>query len=127
MDKKFYKCNICGNVATKLTDSGVKMVCCSETMTELVPNSDDTAALEKHVPVVHQTGMVVEVKVGSVDHPMIPEHFIQWIYLVTNKNSYFRRLTPGEAPVAKFSLSVDERTIKAYEYCNLHGLWVAES
>ena len=126
MDVKFYKCNVCGNVAVKLTDSGVKMVCCSEEMTELIPNSDDTAALEKHVPVVTQNGREIEVKVGSVDHPMIPEHFIQWIYLVTNKNNYSRRLTPGESPVAKFTLSEDEMMIRAYEYCNLHGLWVVE-
>ena len=126
MDVKFYKCNVCGNVAVKLTDSGVKMVCCSEEMTELIPNSDDTAALEKHVPVVTQNTREIEVKVGSVDHPMNPEHFIQWIYLVTNKNNYSRRLTPGEAPVAKFNLSEDEMMIRAYEYCNLHGLWVVE-
>lgn len=126
MDVKFYKCNVCGNVAVKLTDSGVKMVCCSEEMTELISNSNDTAALEKHVPVVTQNDREIEVRVGSVDHPMIPEHFIQWIYLVTNKKNYSRRLTPGEAPVAKFTLSEDEMMIKAYEYCNLHGLWVVE-
>ena len=51
MDVKFYKCMHCGNIAVKVFDAGVPLVCCGEKMVELVAGSQD-AALEKHVPAV---------------------------------------------------------------------------
>ena len=35
-------------------------------------------------------------------------------------------LRPGEEPIAYFALLENEKIIKAYSYCNLHGLWVKE-
>ena len=52
---KFYKCNTCGNIITKLNDSGVPVVCCGEKMEELVPGATD-GAFEKHVPSVTVEG-----------------------------------------------------------------------
>ena len=65
----FYRCSVCGNVAVKLVDSTIPMVCCGKRMEEVTANTTD-AAQEKHVPVVSQNGAVVSVKVGSVPHPM---------------------------------------------------------
>ena len=53
MKIKFFRCRHCGNVAIKLVDSNVPMVCCGEKMEELEAGSVD-ASLEKHVPVVER-------------------------------------------------------------------------
>ena len=74
---KFYRCEHCGNIITFVHSAGVPVMCCGQKMTELVPGTTDGAA-EKHVPVVEVQGSTVQVKVGSVEHPMLPEHFIQY-------------------------------------------------
>lgn len=40
------------------------------------------ASLEKHVPVVIKENGKIRVEVGSTLHPMLPEHYIEWIALV---------------------------------------------
>ena len=122
MDVKFYKCMHCGNIAVKVFDAGVPLVCCGE---ELVADSQD-AALEKHVPAVEVEGNKVIVNVGSVDHPMLEEHWIQFICLVTDKGYQIHPLAPGDAPHAEFVVAEGETPLKVYEHCNLHGLWVTE-
>ena len=99
------------------------MMCCGQKMTELVPGSTD-AAQEKHVPVIKVDGDKVTVSVGSAAHPMVPEHFIEWIYLQTEKGGQRKALVPGAAPEAVFALT-DDKPVAAYAYCNLHGLWKA--
>ena len=123
-ETKFYICEHCGNVVTKLTDSGVPLVCCGQKMTELVAGTVE-ASREKHIPVVEVNGNTVKVLVGSVTHPMTEEHNIAWIYLVTDKGAEIKHLTPTEAPEATFVLG-DEKPIEVYAYCNLHGLWKTE-
>jgi superoxide reductase len=122
---KFYRCDHCGNIITKLNDSGVPVVCCGEPMKELVPASTD-GALEKHVPAVSVEGSVVKVQVGEVKHPMLEEHFIQFIALETKNGFQIKNLKPGDEPAAEFVLSDGDSAVAAYEYCNLHGLWVKE-
>lgn len=122
MQVKFYKCSHCGNIAIKVFDSGVPMVCCGEPMEELVADSVD-AALEKHVPDVHIEGNHVHVNIGSVDHPMTPEHYIQFICLVKDKSYEICPLNPDMAPHADFYLGEGEKACAVYEYCNIHGLW----
>lgn len=124
MDIIFYRCAHCGNIAIKPFDSGVPLVCCGEKMQALEPNTVD-AAVEKHVPVVSIDGSNVHVEIGSVPHPMQDEHFITFICLISEKGYQFAPLKPGETAVADFVLSDGDKPLKAYEYCNLHGLWVA--
>lgn len=119
---KFYRCEHCGNIVTFLHAVGVPVMCCGQKMTELVPGTTD-AALEKHVPAVEVKGGKVYVQVGAVEHPMLPEHYIQWIALETNLGSQIRYLQPGQAPKAEFLLVEGEELVAVYEYCNLHGLW----
>ena len=121
---KFYRCQHCGNLVTFLHDSGVPVICCGEEMEELRPGTVD-ASLEKHVPVAETKGAEVHVKVGSAEHPMLAEHFIQWIALETNLGSQVKYLQPGQAPQASFVLAEGEALVAVYEYCNLHGLWKA--
>lgn len=119
---KFYVCEHCGNIIVKIKDSKVPVVCCGEKMKELVPASVD-ASTEKHVPVVVVDNNKVTVTVGSVEHPMVDVHYIEWIILETNKGYHKYDLKPGDKPVAEFNLVEGEEVVSAYEYCNLHGLW----
>ena len=121
---KFYRCDHCGNIVTFLHAAGVPVMCCGQKMTELLPGTTD-ASLETHVPAVEIKGGKVYVQVGSVEHPMLPEHYIQWIALETNLGSQIRYLQPGQAPKAEFVLADGEEMVAVYEYCNLHGLWKA--
>ena len=121
---KFYRCNHCKQIITKLNDSGVPVICCGEPMKELVPNTTDAAG-EKHVPVVEVNGKDVKVTVGSVIHPMVEEHFIEWVVVETTKGVLRRNLKAGEAPKVEFALLPDEEVQAVYAYCNLHGLWRA--
>lgn len=124
---KFYICEHCGNLAEKIIDAGVPMMCCGQKMTELVPNTTDAAG-EKHVPVIEkQAGNLVRVSVGSVTHPMLEEHFIEWIVLETRQGVQRKMLKPGEAPEAVFALAEGDEAVAAYEFCNKHGLWKAEA
>ncbi len=125
MTKKFFVCKHCGNMIGLLHDGGVPMMCCGEKMAELVPNTSD-GAHEKHVPVVEIEGNKVTVKVGSVAHPMLDAHWIEWIYIETLKGGQRKVLKPGEAPEATFLLTEDDKVLAVYEYCNLHGLWLKE-
>lgn len=119
---KFYVCNHCGNIIRYDKESGVPVMCCGEAMSELVPGTTDAAA-EKHVPVIEVNGNVVTVKVGDVEHPMLEEHYIEWIILETEKQEFKQKLNPGEKPEATFVLSDGDSVVAAYEYCNLHRLW----
>lgn len=122
--KKFLRCEHCGNMVGVLNESGVPMICCGEPMKELVPNTTD-AANEKHVPVVTVEGDVLKAVVGSVEHPMEEAHYIQFIFVETDKGGHRRALKPGEKPEAEFNLH-GEKPVAVYEYCNLHGLWKKE-
>lgn len=121
---KFYICSHCGNLVGMIHDAGVPMMCCGQRMEALVPNTVEASG-EKHVPVARVEDGAVTVEVGSVAHPMIPEHSIQWVYLETDKGGQRKSLNPGEAPVVRFVLG-EEKPLRVYAYCNLHGLWMTE-
>lgn len=122
---KFYVCNHCGNIVGKVVDKGVPLVCCGEKMAELVPGSVE-AATEKHIPVASLNGNLVEVVVGSVAHPMLDNHYIDWIYLETEEGGQKKVLTPGSEPKVVFALAPTDKAKAVYAHCNLHGLWMAE-
>lgn len=121
METKFYRCKHCGNVIQKNVDSGVKVVCCGEPMEELRPQTED-AGMEKHVPEVSWQGEhMLRVKVGSVLHPMSPEHKIAFVAIEGKEGMQISWLTGGE-PIADFAVGNDKPVV-VYEYCNVHGLW----
>ena len=120
----FKICRRCGNLVGMIRDSGAAMTCCGQEMETLNPNTTDAAG-EKHVPAVTVTEDKVIAKVGTVTHPMLPEHFIQWIALETDTGMHRKRLQPGQAPEAEFVLN-GEKPVAVYEFCNLHGLWKTE-
>ena len=81
------------------------------------------AAVEKHIPVYTVEGNHVHVVVGETIHPMLEEHFIEWITLNTSQGIYRKHLIPGQDPIADFRLCDGEKVEEVYAYCNLHGLW----
>ena len=121
---EFYKCPRCGNIITFLHKSGVMPVCCGEPMQKITENTVD-AALEKHVPAVTREDNSIFVQIGSVEHPMIEAHYIEWIAIETNKGCQMKKLTAQDKPEATFLLGEGEKLEATYEYCNLHGLWKA--
>ena len=120
--REIYRCPVCGNIVEVLNPGVGDLVCCGKPMILLKENTTD-AAQEKHVPVVEKTADGYRVKVGSVEHPMLNEHYIQWIELLTPKSVLRCELKPGCKPEATFF--TNEECLCAREYCNLHGLWKA--
>jgi superoxide reductase len=104
-------------------NGGGEIMCCGEPMSELIAKSPATEGTEKHLPVVEIKGEEVLVKVGSVPHPMAEDHYIEWVYLYTDKGGQRRRFNPGEAPEAIFHIEKGEKVVEVYAYCNKHGLW----
>ena len=123
-DMKFFKCPVCGKIIAMVEERGVPTICCGQPMVELVPNTMD-GAKEKHVPVYEVKDGIVHVEVGSVEHPMLEGHYIQWIAVKTNLGNQRKVLKPGEKPVADFALLPGEKVEAVLEYCNLHGLYSA--
>ncbi|MDD3593887.1 MAG: desulfoferrodoxin FeS4 iron-binding domain-containing protein [Candidatus Gastranaerophilales bacterium] len=150
-----YKCNICGNIIEVLFPGVGTLVCCGEDMHLCAPNTTDAAG-EKHVPVCEDENGTIMVKVGSVPHPMLEEHYIQMIEVFTKDGVIRKYLNPGQKP--EFSLHCECHTtspcdcgcseevsnneeksecdciaincdcdiVEVREYCNLHGLWKGE-
>ncbi|ARN56897.1 desulfoferrodoxin [Sedimentisphaera salicampi] len=121
--QQIYFCPVCSNVVEVYCGADGELYCCGAPMRLLEGNTTD-AATEKHVPVIEKTTDGYKVSVGSVLHPMAPEHYIMWIELVADGFSYVKFLKPGDEPIAEFK--VDAEKITAREYCNKHGLWKAE-
>lgn len=122
---KFFKCKKCGKVIAVIKASACGTFCCDEEMQELVAGTTD-AAVEKHVPVATVNGSEVAVAVGSVAHPMEEKHFIEWVAVESEQGIQIKNLKPGQEPKASFALAAGDKFVKAYAYCNLHGLWASK-
>jgi superoxide reductase len=118
--KKIYKCNFCGNVVEVLHSGVGELVCCGQPMEKMNAKSQDEG-LEKHLPVVEAGGQKTKVTVGAVPHPMVAEHYIEWIEITTDNLCLRKVLKPDDVPEAEFEISEDN--FQARAYCNVHGLW----
>ncbi len=119
---EFFTCETCGNIIRFDKNVGIPLMCCGKKMIRLMPNEVE-ASFEKHIPVIMQKGNKVTVYVGSVLHPMVENHYIEWIILETKKGYTKTVLTPNDEPKAKFTINEDDEIVSAYAYCNIHGLW----
>ena len=122
MDMKFYRCTHCGQIIAIVKGTGVPVICCGEKMQEIIPGTTD-AAVEKHVPVCEVKDGKVFVSVGSVPHPMLPAHYIEWVAIQTKFGNQRKALNPGDEPKVCFSLCEGDEVEVVYAYCNLHSLW----
>ena len=124
MKQKFLRCSVCGQIVAMVKQTGAFVMCCGKPMEEIIPGTTD-ASVEKHVPVYKVENDKVYVTVGSVVHPMSPEHYIEWISLQTNQGNQRKLLKPNDKPEACFSICQGEQVEAVYAYCNLHSLWKA--
>ena len=116
-----YKCEICGNIVEVLHSGQGELVCCGQNMTLLEEKTEDSA-VEKHVPFIEKIDQGIKVKVGqNAAHPMVEEHYIEWIEVNVDGKVCIKFLNPGDNPEAVFK--IDEDKVTAREYCNVHGLW----
>lgn len=122
MEMIFYRCSVCGQIVAIVKGTGVPIICCGKPMVRIEAGTTD-ASVEKHVPVYEVSGNIVTVTVGSVEHPMIPEHYIEWIALKTKAGNQRKALKPGDAPKACFTICEGDEVEAVYAYCNLHSLW----
>ncbi len=119
--KQIYKCEVCGNIVEVLHEGVGELVCCGQPM-KLMNEQTKDASTEKHVPYIEKTSDGILVKVGqNQEHPMMDEHYIEWIELIADGESYRKYLKPGDKPQALFCITAD--SVSAREYCNIHGLW----
>jgi len=123
-ETKFYICEHCGNIVGLIHNAGVPLMCCGQKMKHLEAGTVE-ASHEKHIPVVTVEGDTVKVRIGSVDHPMVEEHSILWVYLETDKGGQRKCLPVGGEPEVTFAVH-EEKPVAVYAYCNLHGLWMTE-
>ena len=120
---KFYRCAKCGKIVCPVAETAAELVCCGETMQELIPEATD-GDREKHVPVCSVEKGVIWVWVGTREHPMTEAHHIDWIAVETKAGCQLKYLKPCCYPEAQFSLLPNDEPLRIYAYCNLHGLWL---
>ncbi len=118
--RQIYKCPVCGNIVEVLHTGEGELVCCGQPM-ELMTAKNNDEGQEKHVPVIEKTDQGIKITVGSVEHPMEDQHYIEWIELIADGRSYKQFLTPQDKAQAEFNIRAEQITARAY--CNLHGLW----
>lgn len=122
---EIYKCEICGNIVEVLHEGAGELVCCGQPMKLQEEKTQDPELGEKHVPVVKsiddEGNSRVKIKVGEAEHPMTPEHYIEWIEILTPDRVLRKYLKPGEKPEKEFTIRAGTFTTRIY--CNLHGLW----
>ena len=120
-----WKCEVCGNIVEVIHSGVGQLVCCNQPMILLEVKRTEEGGYEKHLPVIEKDGNKYTVKVGSVEHPMLEQHWIEWIVLDTKNGVLRKYLNPGEKPVAVFT--TDEKVLQARELCNLHGHWATNA
>ena len=124
MEMKFHRCKHCGQIVAIVKKTGAPLICCGEEMEEIIPCTVD-ASHEKHIPVYKVEGDLVTVNVGSVEHPMIDAHYIEWVAIQTTSGNQRKLLKPNDKPTVEFKILDTDKVIAVYAYCNLHGLWKA--
>lgn len=122
MEQKFYRCTTCGNIVARVHNSGIPVMCCGKPMEEIIPSTTDAAA-EKHIPVYTIENNKVIVKIGSVEHPMTEDHYIEWVSIQTKFGNQRKALKPNTPPTVCFALCENDEVEVVYAYCNLHSLW----
>jgi superoxide reductase len=122
-----YRCGECGLVVEVLSRSarakaqGARLSCCGQAMSRQSENPDNTAEADKHVPVIERHEGNVRVSVAGGQHPMQPNHYIDWIEVVEGGRVHRRYLRPGEPPEAVFQIGGEMFTVR--NHCVRHGLW----
>ncbi len=86
-----------------------------------IPHTGDP---EVHQPVIFRREGEILVSAGEQKHEMLPEHYIRFIALESDRGIRFAWFAPGDDPVVKYLPG--EQVIRIYAYCTVHGLWITE-
>jgi len=121
--KRIYKCEVCGNIIEVILANDGDLTCCNKKMNLLEEKTSDQEGNEKHSPVIESNEEKIKIKVGSIEHPMEKEHFIEFIELHVNEEVHRKMLSPGMPSEVEFCVPKAEGQIYARAYCNVHGLW----
>lgn len=120
--RQIYKCATCNSVVEIVTAGNCNLVCCDQPMVlEAMKQTEE--GFEKHLPVVVIDGHKVMIRIGSVPHPMTPEHHIDWVECIIGKNIYRKELESTDLPEVEFFIDEDLTNMLVREHCNIHGLW----
>jgi superoxide reductase len=92
---------------------------------------------KKHVPIIEAPVKVkpnepfaVKIRVGGIDgveHPNTLSHWINWVALyagerLISRTEFGAELTDGYVVTLNVTLN-ESATLRAQEFCNLHGVW----
>ncbi len=139
--EKYFVCQTCGHV-----EFGAAPNECPVCHSPREKFQEDAAAInpaakegkEKHVPVILVTkecGLIpdvcadIHIKIGATPHPMVADHWIQWIDVYNNKKLIARYMLKPELQPAVSIHVKRELTgkLQVIEFCNKHGRWTAEA
>lgn len=140
---KGYVCKLCGfisingTIPEKCPVCGAPKTSFQEKQDAIKTSQDEVKLAEKHTPVivvVRKCGLIpegcqdVHVKIGSVEHPMLPEHYITGIdFYIDNEFISRISLTPAKLhPAGALHLKAASGKLTVIEHCNLHGSWIKE-
>jgi len=81
-------------------------------------------AQEKHIPVVEIKENEIRVNVGSIPHPMMENHHIEFIGLYDDGELIEKKtISSNEKPETSFEKPSYTEDLSAIAKCNIHGLW----
>ena len=143
---KGYVCKVCGFISIDGSAPDKCPVCGApkssfEEKQDAIKTPKDVNNLteleKKHIPVItviKQCGLIpegcqdVHVKMGQIQHPMQPEHYIMHIDFYIDKKFISRvHLTPEKLnPAAALHMKVTTGKLTVIELCNIHGAWIKE-
>ncbi len=143
---KGFVCKVCGFISIDGTAPDNCPVCGApktafEEKEEAIKTPKDASNLteleKKHIPVIHSVKKCslipegcedVHLKIGEIQHPMLPEHYIQHIDFYINKKFISRVILTHEKlnPAAALHLKTGSGKLTAIDFCNIHGAWMNE-
>ena len=143
---KGYVCKVCGFISINGSAPDNCPVCHApktsfeekENAIKTPKDENNLTELEKkHIPVITvlkkcelipEACTDVHVKMGEIQHPMQPEHYIMHIDFYLEKEFISRIiLTPDKLnPAGALHLKVKRGKLSVVGLCNIHGAWIKE-
>lgn len=124
-------CPVCHapKTAFEEKEDAIKTAADPKNLTELEKKHIPVIALVKKCGLIPEGCQDVHVKMGEIQHPMQPEHYITHIDFYLDKEFISRViLTPGSLnPAAALHLKAESGKLTVIELCNLHGAWINEA
>jgi superoxide reductase len=139
--QKALVCSVCGYIHLKETAPEKCPICQANSKVfslkeDALKTKDDVSTVgesyKKHLPSlsinnINENYQEIKVKIGELEHPMMPEHYITNIMFYAD-NEYVGgiALTHNLKPEGSISLNATGKKISVIEHCNIHGDWISE-